>query len=118
MSAPRASTSPRWIPIRSWMGERPGRALRSCSRCWMSIAHSTARRALSNSARNPSPIDLIARPWWVANRGRTIASCSSLRRRASVSLVWANAVDPTMSVNMIAASRRVEATLAERSPLD
>lgn len=118
MSASRCSTSPKWIPIRSWIGVEPGWEFRSCRCCWMSIAHWTARRALPNSERNPSPIDLISRPSWAANRGRTRLACSSRSRRACASFVWADDVEPTMSVNMIAESRRVEATFLGFFPLD
>ena len=95
--------------MRSWIGARGSLEFRSRSRRWISTAHSVAFSALSNSMRKPSPVDLISCPPYGANRGRTILSCSRSRAKAVASSAWADAVKPTTSVNMMAASRRTDA---------
>jgi hypothetical protein len=58
----------------------------------------------------PSPVDFTTRPSWPVMSGRTSSSSSARRVREALSSRWVPLVNPTMSVNMIAARRREEAT--------
>lgn len=106
-SAPWWTTSPRCIPIlrvilRSGAAER----FASFRADWISTAQLTASRALANSTRKASPMVFTSLPSCLARTGRISLLCSSTRASESDSLVCPMAVNPTMSVNIMAASLR------------
>src|SRR5271157_3201456 len=68
------------------------------------MAHLTASRALGYSTRNASPMVFTSTPPCLAMIGRTSPRCSSSSCSASSSFACPSAVNPTRSVNMIAAS--------------
>src|SRR5215207_174037 len=97
--------SPRWIPILIQILFSSERfALMCFSTDWISTAHLTASSELANSSRNPSPITSTSLPLYFVSTDRMSRLCSSSSSRATTSFRWVSVVNPTMSVNMMAAS--------------
>ena len=97
---PARLTSPVWSPAR--ISTPSGRTASI-----MATAQRTARAALSNRARNPSPVVTISRPRNRSSSPRNASLWSRSTRRHALSPSRASvAVESTMSVNRIVASVR------------